>query len=235
MRDDVYLDNQLYFQGVQRKSSVPEAEELKIVESSESIQSQELEKVLKEENVDAEDEAFFETLPLIEEHINEVVANYGRDEKLLPQERKHNSIEEEQFEDALFEEPQKCVSDEVDAKNIEEILTDRSQNQTTNGSAETTDSGTPSQNKPYVHPPIDPFLLVLSASASAPIPLCPNGRVQCRRVKCARLWRRLSTVSVPNWKQSPPYQPHHHPPCGPRPTMARDELHHRPCHPRSTH
>lgn len=67
---------------------------------------------------------------MIEEHINEVVANYGRDEKLLPQERKHNSIEEEQFEDALFEEPQKCVSDEVDAKNIEEILTDRSQNQT---------------------------------------------------------------------------------------------------------
>lgn len=58
MRDEVYLDNQLYFQGVQRKSSVPEAEELKIVESSESIQSQELEKVLKEENIDAEDEAF---------------------------------------------------------------------------------------------------------------------------------------------------------------------------------
>nr|NP_001188990.2 receptor expression enhancing protein A, isoform P [Drosophila melanogaster]ADV37236.2 receptor expression enhancing protein A, isoform P [Drosophila melanogaster] len=174
MRDEVYLDNQLYFQGVQRKSSVPEAEELKIVESSESIQSQELEKVLKEENIDAEDEAFFETLPLIEEHINEVVANYGRDEKLLPQERKHNSIEEEQFEDALFEEPQKCVSDEVDAKNIEEILTDRSQNQTPNGSAETTDSGTPSQNKPYVHPPIDPFLLVLSASASAPDPFMPE-------------------------------------------------------------
>jgi len=174
MRDEVYLDNQLYFQGVQGKSSVPEAEELKIVESSESIQSQELEKVLKEENVDAEDEAFFETLPLIEEHINEVVANYGRDEKLLPQERKHNSIEEEQFEDALFEEPQKCVSDEVDAKNIEEILTDRSQNQTPNGSAKTTDSGSPSQNKPYVHPPIDPFLLVLSASASAPDPFMPE-------------------------------------------------------------
>ncbi|XP_033151712.1 uncharacterized protein LOC117135540 isoform X2 [Drosophila mauritiana] len=174
MRDEVYLDNQLYFQGVRGKSSVPGAHELKIVESSESIQSQELEKVVKEVNDDAEDEAFFEALPLIEEHISEVVANYAREEKLLPQERQHNSIEEEPFEDALFEEPKKCVSDEVDAKNIKDLSQDRSQNQTPNGSAETTDSGSPFQSKPYVHPPIDPFLLVLSASASAPDPFLPE-------------------------------------------------------------
>ncbi|XP_026836764.1 uncharacterized protein LOC6547356 isoform X4 [Drosophila erecta] len=177
MRDEVYLDNQLYFQGVRGKNAVPGAQELKIVESFERIPSQDVEKVVKEENDDAEDEAFFEALPLIDEHIDELVANHELEEKLEPQDRRHNSLKEEQFEDA-FEEPKKSVSDEVDAKNSadlsQQIQMDTIQNQTLNGSAETTDSGSSSQSKPYVHPPIDPFLLVLSASASAPDPFLPE-------------------------------------------------------------
>ncbi|XP_043645634.1 uncharacterized protein LOC122614933 isoform X10 [Drosophila teissieri] len=178
MRDEVYLDNQLYFQGARGENSVPGAQELKIVESFENIPHQDVEKVVKEENDDAEDEAFYEALPLIEEHINELVANDEKEEKALPQNWKHNSIEEEQFEDALFEEPTKSVSSEVDAKNMEDlsqqIQLDTSQNQTPNGSAESADSGLSSQSKPYVHPPIDPFVLVLSASASAPDPFLPE-------------------------------------------------------------
>jgi len=67
MRDEVYLENQLYFQGVRGENSIPAAHELKIVESFERIPFRE-----EEKNDNAEDEDFFEALPLIEEEINEV-------------------------------------------------------------------------------------------------------------------------------------------------------------------
>ncbi|KAH8348409.1 hypothetical protein KR084_007151 [Drosophila pseudotakahashii] len=160
MRDEVYLDNQLYFQGVRGENSVSATQELKIVESFERIPFED--EVVREEEEKDIDEDFFEALPLIEEVLNEEevkVDNQNQD----PQ---NNFIQEEEFEDALFEEPK------VDTQKINdlsaEVTKDKLENQNTNGSAEA------HQCKPYVQPPIDPFLLVLSTSASAPDPFLPE-------------------------------------------------------------
>ncbi|XP_016947387.1 uncharacterized protein LOC108022782 isoform X3 [Drosophila biarmipes] len=163
MRDEVYLENQLYFQGVCGENSVPAAQELKIVESFERIPFRE-EVVKEEEQKDvAEDEDFFEALPLIEEEIYEVEIS------------QNNFTQEEEFEDALFEEPNQLDAAEVDAKTFNdlgaEVSVEKLQNQNTNGFAGTTE---PHQSKPYVQAPIDPFLLVLSTSASAPDPFLPE-------------------------------------------------------------
>nr|XP_016929778.1 uncharacterized protein LOC108009721 isoform X3 [Drosophila suzukii] len=162
MRDEVYLENQLYFQGVRGENSIPTAHELKIVESFERIPFRE-----QEENDNAEDEDFFEALPLIEEEISEV--------ELSNPDPQNNFTQEEEFEDALFEEPNQLDSTQVDTKKNNdlsgEVHIEKLQNLSTNGSADTTELH---KCKPYVQPPIDPFLLVLSTSASAPDPFLPE-------------------------------------------------------------
>ncbi|XP_016980824.1 uncharacterized protein LOC108045881 isoform X3 [Drosophila rhopaloa] len=178
MRDEVYLENQLYFQGVRGEKSVPVAQELKIVESFERIPIQDEENVVREEITDyAEDDDFYEALPLIEEDINEVEIVEGKQEELSSQYPKENSITEEEFKDALYEEPKKIFSDEVDAKrnndSFEEVHKNNSQNQSMIESVETY-APAPPQCKPFVSPPIDPFVLVLSTSASAPDPFLPE-------------------------------------------------------------
>ncbi|XP_017053986.1 LOW QUALITY PROTEIN: uncharacterized protein LOC108096691 [Drosophila ficusphila] len=177
MRDEVYLDNQLYFQNGKGENSVSAAQELKIMESFERIPNQEVEKVVKEEEKkDEEDEDFYEALPLIEE---EIIDGDNVNAKPESQVLNNDPIKEEEFEDALFEEPKKEFIDEVDdAKQInvlpEEVNKNQPLDQNTNGIAKSPASSTASQSKPYVLPPIDPFVLVLSTSASAPDPFQPE-------------------------------------------------------------
>ncbi|XP_017078772.1 uncharacterized protein LOC108112911 isoform X2 [Drosophila eugracilis] len=175
MRDEVYFENQLYFQSVRGENSVQVDQELKILESYERIPNKEVVQVVKEEDKDdADDEYFFEALPLIEEEINESKA----EEQLSSQDEKMNSIKEDEFEDALVEEPKKLLSEETDVKEAknssEDVHQEKLQNHTANGSAVKSESNTPLQAQPYIHPPIDPFLLVLSTSASAPDPFQPE-------------------------------------------------------------
>ncbi|XP_052841238.1 uncharacterized protein LOC128255600 isoform X3 [Drosophila gunungcola] len=180
MRDEVYLENQLYFQGVRGVNAVPVAQELKIVESFEKIPICDVENVVRDEKKDddAEDEDFYEALPLIEEDIRELEVVEEKQEELSFRNERENGIMEDDFEDALFEEPNQIISDEVDAKknkdSFEEVHKDKLQNQNINGPAETLESSPPPQNKPYISPPIDPFVLVLSTSASAPDPFLPE-------------------------------------------------------------
>lgn len=152
----MYLENQLYFQGVRGgEHSVPVVEELKIVESFERLpQRPEIESEVKEEKVEEEDvedeDDFYEALPLIEEE--EVVET-----KLEPTKEASAfaPIVEEEFIDLPFEESQEKESSEVDSK----------------------EESTRNLNGTYksdILPPIDPFVLVLSASASAPDPFLPE-------------------------------------------------------------
>ncbi|XP_037717248.1 uncharacterized protein LOC119551784 isoform X7 [Drosophila subpulchrella] len=158
MRDEVYLENQLYFQGVRGENSIPAAQELKIVESFERIPFRE-----EEENDNAEDEDFFEALPLIEEEIIKM--------ELSNPDHQNNFTQEEEFEDALFEEPNQLDSTQKNNDLSGKVHIEKLQNQNSNGSADTTE---PHECKPYIQPPIDPFLLVLSTSASAPDPFLPE-------------------------------------------------------------
>ncbi|XP_016998759.2 uncharacterized protein ReepA isoform X2 [Drosophila takahashii] len=160
MRDEVYLDNQLYFQGVRGENSVPAVQELKIVESFERIPFEEEVEREEEDKDIAEDEDFFEALPLIEEDLNEEEVGKRNQDPLK------NFIQEEEFEDAVFQKPEEDTQKINDMS--AEVTKEKLENQNTNGTAE------PQLSKPYVQPPIDPFLLVLSTSASAPDPFLPE-------------------------------------------------------------
>lgn len=160
MRDEVFLDNQLYYQGAQMvERSDPGRQDLKIVESFEKIplleetrnpddeMANDLEPVAEVE--DPGDEDFYEAMPLIEE--NEAPGGA--------------SIESDGVKDQVFEpiKEEEAPSKESNEHPIESPASSIPEN--------VKPASTGSTN---VLPPIDPFVLVLSASASQPDPFLPE-------------------------------------------------------------
>lgn len=151
MRDEVFLDNQLYYQGAQVVDRPdPGVQDLKIVESFEKIALLEEEKKQDDEMAneseqvaeveDPEDEDFYEALPLI--------------------------VEDEEAKDNLEGSTIGSENDQV----FEPIKEEESAAPSSIPENEKpTSTGTPN-----VLPPIDPFVLVLSASASQPDPFLPE-------------------------------------------------------------
>ncbi|KAH8400742.1 hypothetical protein KR009_000712 [Drosophila setifemur] len=161
MRDEVYLENQLYFQGVRGDSipdSIPEYQELKIVESFERIPSpeepmaqNESKEEEEQEQEDPEDEDFYEALPLIEEEVfEEAISKESSGELILDGSTKVEDLTSVELKkEAPVFEPIKSEGFAQDS--LEE---DKPQART----------------QPDILPPIDPFVLVLSTSASQPDP-----------------------------------------------------------------
>ncbi|KAH8327177.1 hypothetical protein KR074_006638 [Drosophila pseudoananassae] len=154
MRDEVFLDNQLYYQGAQMmERSVPGLQALKIVESFEKLplleetkkkddnQAKESQQVSESE--EPEDEDFYEALPLVEEGPTNDSDGVKENDSVFEPIKEEETPSKEKIESPA----PLAIPEEV----------------------KPTSGGTTN-----VLPPIDPFVLVLSASASQPDPFLPE-------------------------------------------------------------
>nr|XP_017038442.1 uncharacterized protein LOC108086116 isoform X2 [Drosophila kikkawai] len=163
MRDEVFMENQLYFQGVHGgEHAVPIVKELKIVESQEM--EVEVEEQKDERDMEDEEDDFYEALPLIEEE--KIVETKQELTEAAPV---FAPIEEEEFVDLPFEESPEEASSEVVSNQTKELLK-QDKNKNLNETSEVDEVKASRPFKSHILPPIDPFVLVLSASASAPDP-----------------------------------------------------------------
>ncbi|KAH8254582.1 hypothetical protein KR032_011075 [Drosophila birchii] len=162
MRDEVFMENQLYFQGVHGGlHPVPLVKELKIVESQEI----EVEVRQQKDEIDIEDDndEFYEALPLIEEDAVESKLEPTKEASAFA------PIKEEEFIDLPFEDSQEEPSNGMDSNQTYDPLK-KELNINLNGTSEIGDVKASRPCNSDILPPIDPFVLVLSASASAPDP-----------------------------------------------------------------
>ncbi|KAH8285323.1 hypothetical protein KR054_007632 [Drosophila jambulina] len=153
MRDEVFMENQLYFQGVHGgERLIPVAKELKIVESQDM--EGKLKEKMDEKDLEDEEDDFYEAMPSIEEAgIVETKQEPGKEAPVFA------PIEEEEFIDlpeAEFNQTKDTLREEAN-KNLNDTL-----------KVDEVKASRPCKSD--IMPPIDPFVLVLSASASAPDP-----------------------------------------------------------------
>ncbi|XP_020806721.1 uncharacterized protein LOC110182887 isoform X4 [Drosophila serrata] len=154
MRDEVFMENQQFFQGVHSgEYPVPVVKELKIVESQEI--EVEVKGQMDEKDMEDEEDDFYEAM--------------GTEQEPTKEDLVFAPIEEEEFIDLPFEESQETASNEVLSNKTKE-LSKEELNRNINGTSEVDEVKASRPCKSDIMPPIDPFVLVLSASASAPDP-----------------------------------------------------------------
>ncbi|KAH8234164.1 hypothetical protein KR038_002780 [Drosophila bunnanda] len=163
MRDEVFMENQMYFRDVHggehpvsvvKEQNIMECQEIKV-----EVKEQKDEKGLEDEEDD-----FYEALPLIEE---DKVG--GAQQEPTKEASIFARIEKEEFIDLPFEESQEEASNEVFSNQTKEFSKEEL-NRNPNGTSEVNEGKSSQPCKSDILPPIDPFVLVLSASASAPDP-----------------------------------------------------------------